>query len=391
MPKDTRSLHGRNALKSLDSILEDLKKENLISKVIKEYRIGDPEYKNKKQFYVPYMITFNIDHNEQWALYSTSCFRSDRVKGHQWDIYNIKRLNEKVTKCFLVYPDDVKEKDRKNFDDFNHNILDNYNYSIINSALSQKELVQRIRETAYLDKSKGKKDSDFGSLFEIQITNILNNSSNFNKWKYNNSVEVGYHYRSFLDIIDKLNISKNKVKKLKAENVRSVKKGGGKPKADIILYITFENGETKKVVFSLKFSNANRVSVHEYTANKFADVLNKDDLYLRKLLNDFQNEGGLKALGKEKSKELEKVLNPYREKLALWALGGYNDPDIENPIDYLIIGNKDNQEINIETIPEYYNKVKSMKKGHFGTIFSWTYPSGGKGKRIQLKAPIIFD
>jgi len=28
-------------------------------------------------------------------------------------------------------------------------------------------------------------------------------------------------------------------------------------------------------------------------------------------------------------------------------------------------------------------------KGAFGTKFSWTYPSGSRGKRIQLKADVF--
>lgn len=69
----------------------------------------------------------------------------------------------------------------------------------------------------------------------------------------------------------------------------------------IIIYKT-ENGiETH--TFSCKRSSSSWVSVHEYTADAFADVLNPADNRLRELLYTFQQAGGARGMGEEKQKK----------------------------------------------------------------------------------------
>ena len=84
-------------------------------------------------------------------------------------------------------------------------------------------------------------------------------------------------------------------------------------------------------------------------------------------------------------------MSAYNEKLNKWVLGGIGgqgDPETQwahNIITY----NENTSSFRIESIEDY---VESLERkgmtGNFGTLFRWTYPSGGRGKRIQLKMKV---
>ena len=52
---------------------------------------------------------------------------------------------------------------------------------------------------------------------------------------------------------------------------------GGNPKTDVLVEVTNTDGNTAYFTISCKRSSDKVVSVHQYTADTFADVLNKDD------------------------------------------------------------------------------------------------------------------
>ena len=57
---------------------------------------------------------------------------------------------------------------------------------------------------------------------------------------------------------------------------------------------------------------------------------------------------------------------------------------------FIIALNENTGAYSVKTLDEYvaeYEKPEMI--GQFGTPFQWTYPSGGKGKRIQLKGKLI--
>jgi len=139
-------------------------------------------------------------------------------------------------------------------------------------------------------------------------------------------------------------------------------------------------------------SSNQSVSVHQYKAESFSQVLDPTNAKLRGLLLEFQAKGNLRDFGEKNEIELTKELEPYVDKLALWVFGGkYGDG---NPTtqwaDYFITYKNDTDEYSIHTILDYYTALKSKGvQGHFGTIFSWTYASKQRGKSIQLKTTII--
>jgi len=95
-----KSKHGINLQNSLEDTLVQLKYKNYIKDYKKVYKIGQQGYANTTQFYAPFHISFL--NNEEWILFTTTSLRTNRVKGQQWDTYNIKNINkrngEKVNK-----------------------------------------------------------------------------------------------------------------------------------------------------------------------------------------------------------------------------------------------------------------------------------------------------
>ena len=87
--------HGKNAKDALEQILLECKKFSYIKEIETDYRCGYAEYDNK-QFYCNFVITFQDD--TKWIVNITTSFRSDRLKGNQWDSYNIKEIDSSISK-----------------------------------------------------------------------------------------------------------------------------------------------------------------------------------------------------------------------------------------------------------------------------------------------------
>lgn len=82
------------------------------------------------------------------------------------------------------------------------------------------------------------------------------------------------------------------------------------------------------------------------------------------------------------------------EKLFYWAVAGktsFNESK-EEIVDALLLLNPNTRQYRIVSVEEYKKEAlknigTSKTKGY---PFSWTHASGSKGKRIQLKIPIIY-
>ena len=108
-----KSKRGNNLQNSLEDTLVQLKYKNYIKDYQKLYKIAQQGYANTTQFYAPFHISFH--NNEEWILFTTTSLRTDRVKGQQWDTYNIKNINKNIVKALLIYPDGISEKEEKEF------------------------------------------------------------------------------------------------------------------------------------------------------------------------------------------------------------------------------------------------------------------------------------
>ncbi|MBQ6781579.1 MAG: MspI family type II restriction endonuclease [Treponema sp.] len=382
--------HGQNARIALESILVECKKYSYIKEIIKEYRCGYADYDNK-QFYCNFVIIFQ--NNVKWIVNITTSFRSDRLKGNQWDSYNIKEIDSTISKSFLVYPDDLSQDEKDDFIAYKYKILNKIHFSAIDDIVGQQELFELIENYANKELSVGIKKDIQGNNFETYISNILTNEQNLEKWQTENLKLVGMHYDFFIKILNCFKIDKHTVSKIKATADKKIIGNlltSGNPKTDIIVTVYTKNNAVKNFTISCKKSNAKSVSVHQYTANAFADALDPDNKTLRKLLQKFQEVGNLRDFGEENAEALKAELKPNLEKLVRWVIGGYGGK-VQNQLqiaDYILIS--DGNDICIYTLDEYTNLLlKPENESHFGTPFQWTFASGRKGKDIQLKCKVI--
>ena len=386
-----RTLHGQSAQEGLEYILQQCQDANYIVRITNPYRVGREGY-NPSQFYAPFLIQF---HDETcWALFTTTSMRTDRVKGQQWDALNLKEINTAIQKVYLVYPDGLSDSVRDEFVRQHNKYINGDEYSAIDDVVSQDQMRNIIQQNALRALTAGQMFDQLGTEYEIRVVSILNYPRNLEKWKTNAPTVEGMHYDSFLSIVTCLGINPATTTSIRATadpHVIGKLPSGGNPKTDILVTVCNDDETERNYTISCKRSSASSVSVHQYTADAFADVLNREDSELRRLLNSFQQAGNLRDFGQENRMALERMLEPYCERLALWALGGFGGEGTEHQCaGYILTYNDTTGASSIHETYEYYQTlVADGVTGNFGTIFSWTYPSGRRGQSIQLKCKIL--
>lgn len=390
MSKDNvnKNEHGANGITSLEQMIEALKAKDYVVSSKKRYRISDPNY-GEEQFYFQFLIEFQ-DH-EQWILQHTTSIR-DRIAEQQWHSEHIKRLNTHVKRAYVVVPDGLENKEKTNATNYNDKIVERRIYSALDGVVTFENVYRMIEHKATGLMEVGKAHAKLGLHFEEKLVDSLNNCQNLDKWKNLSSTSVGYLYALFSDVMYALGVQPTEVIYVSATSDIPKLPSGGSPKTDVLLEIGKIDGTKEDFTFSCKRSSADRVSMHEYTAETFSKVLNPKDEELRKLLVEFQDAGGKRSMNQDSASKLEKILTVYREKLSKWVLGGIGgegDPDIQWA-SHIITVNENTNTYKIHSIDDYVLEYDAQGvTGQFGTPFQWTYPSGGKGKRIQLKGRMI--
>ena len=385
--------HGKSAQNSLLNILKRCVDIAYLKQIFSNYRIGKEGYSNNSQFYTPFLIEF-LD-GVKWALFTTTSMRTDRIKGQQWDALNIKEIDPDITQVFLVYPDGLPKKEKSEFVRQNSKYLNNEEYSAIDAIVSQDQIINLLESYAIQNKTDGQKKDIQGNNFENRIATILSYTDNLTKWKLNTATLEGMHFDIFQTIVDYFELDKNNTSEITATYDKKIigrLPSGGNPKTDVLVQVRSKDGSIKSYTISCKRSSDKSVSVHQYTADAFADVLDVNNSTLRRLLKYFQTCGSLSAFGKDNCEKLTTELSPYVEKLSLWVLGGEGgdgDPETQCASYILTYVNNDASS-SIHRIREYYEELLAAGvSGSFGTPFGWTYPSKRRGVSIQLKCKII--
>lgn len=382
-----KSLHGAKGIEALDNMVNTLQELGYIKIVKKNYSIADPDF-GEAQFKFQYLIEFRD--KEQWILQHTTSIR-DRINCQQWHSENIKRLNPHVKKAYVVVPDGLSEAEWRKVLNYHNKIASRSIYSALDGIFPLGTAYYMIEQKAASLLPDGTAHAKLGLGFEDKLAGVLDDKQNFEKWKYNATTSTGYLYPLYLDVLKILGLKKEEVIALKATSDIPKLPSGGQPKTDVLLYAETEQG-IRNYTFSCKRSNSSWVSVHEYTADAFARVLNPDDTHLKELLYEFQQAGGSKAMGVQKSEEFEECIKKYSDVLSRWVIGGAGGEGDRNTqwAEYIITFNENQNTYSIHTVEGYIEECKRQDvKGQFGTLFKWTYPSKGKGKRIQLKGKIL--
>lgn len=405
-----KSMHGLENQQELYNILHNCLDNGYISDVVKEFRAGSIHAVNQSQFYAPFMIQFSD--RSRWIIYTTTSFRSDRIKEQLWDALNLKEVDTNITKAILVYSDSNPETAK--FQKQNEKYKTLYEISSIDHIICFSELLEAIKGEFY----KGVQDeinldpniipitSDSldtiltngqiwdkeGKNFEKQIATILSSSSYLTAWKNNKKLD-DIHFPFFEKLLNTFELTTRDILKIEA-TAEKEKIGylpsGGSPKTDVLVSIYDKQGNIQTITLSCKRSKKDSVSVHQYSADVFADVLDPNNESLRKLLNDFQYYGNAKDLPDGVAISLKTTLCPYLRKLTLWAIGGIG-LETDNPIhyaQYVVSYQTTKEKFSVYSV-ENYCDILLQREGAFGTPFYWTYASKHRGKCIQLKAPLL--
>lgn len=381
-----KAKHGANAKESLRKAIEELEEYGAIIKSQPSPTYGYEGYE-KDQFDAHEEITYSDD--TKAILYATTSLRSDRVETDQWRAHNIKCIDPRIEYAYVVLPDqNGYDKGTSTRD----KIREGKVFSAIDDIMTLQEFYDNAIKNYLQTLEKGSHHDLQGRKLEDLFSSILSDKNNIGR--YNGSTtDTGFMYDVFSLVLNKLAIPSGKVKSITTTTDIPKLPSGGNPKTDVAATVEFVNGDSSVFTFSLKNTARSSVSVHEYSADVFADVLDSSNAELRRLLNVFQSIGNKRDMRQEDIQALTNTLSPYREALNRWVFSGIGPKNIK-PIqiaDYIVVRDKNTSIFSIHTIDEYCTKqeAEADKSKWFGTIFSWTYPSKKRGKRIQLKARVL--
>ena len=380
-----KSNRGISGQENLRGIIESLLDKHYISSFVEDYRDGYKGF-DEKQFFFQYRIEF--PNHECWLLHSTTSIRSDRMNIQQWNAEHLKRLNGYIKKAFVVYPNGLSEKEEKIAKSYQSKLADARAYSAVDGVLCQSEMYARVEKYALeLMGNAGKALSSKGVNFEKWIVEILNNKENITKWKNQNDIQTGYMYDVFVKFVEYMGLDRNQVVGITATNDIPKLPTGGQPKTDVLVSVDTYEGELV-YTFSCKKTSKDWVSAHEYAADQFITVLDIKEADLAGAIVEFQGCGSIDRMKPASVQTMAQRLINYNDRLNRWVLGGEGgsgDPETQWA-NSLVTYNESTSEITIVSIDDYLEQVEQKGYGgNFGTMFKWTYPSGGFGKKIQLK------
>jgi len=410
---------GLKNSKIIEIQLEQLKSEG----VIKDYKIdinfGHKEFKYKKQFLANFLIE-TIDDKFIVIRRSTS-FRHDRAKIGFYDfdgILNHSSFSKEIIATIYLVPDlelenndfvnareKIKSKDY--YSPATHlltlsefiSFLEEYKYDVLQKENEYEEEDEKLKQIT-LQMSPIEKGSFFGkkgNSYELELVELFSNYKNLVDLK-NNSKDLNPVFKLVINkILSDNSILPQDVIKIESTNTVPLLFNGGNPKTDIILTIDTLQSNTLRETISIKSTTKDRVSCHDYSSKDFIRVLNCNER-LGNYLNLFQQEPALKSFNQFltddfSEQEFTKLLNEKRDVFFKWVLTGESDnlnltvPELQ--ISRYLLLNK-NDEVAFYSMEDYISVITSSKtKKTFGTPFGWTYPSKQRGKRIQLKVPVI--
>lgn len=380
--KSNRGISGQENLKGLIKSLLD---KGYILSYVEDYRDGYKGY-DKKQFFFQYRI--ELPNHEYWLLHSTTSIRTDRMNIQQWNAEHLKRLDGYIRKAFVVYPNGLPEKEEKLARSYQCKLAEARAYSAVDGVFCQSEMYTYVEKYALgLMGGKGKALASRGVNFEKWIVEILNNQENYSKWKDGNDILTGYMYDVYRLFMESMELNRSQVVGINATNEIPKLPTGGQPKTDVLVSVDTYEGEFV-FTYSCKKTNKDWVSAHEYTAEQFIDTLQIKEESLASAIIEFQSCGSIERMQKSSIETMGRRMAAYNDLLNRWVLGGNGgsgDPNTQWA-KYLVTYNDATSEIAINSIDEYIDDVeKRGYSGNFGTMFKWTYPSGGLGKKIQLK------
>lgn len=259
------------------------------------------------------------------------------------------------------------------------------------------------------DLSFGKIHDKLGDVYEEFCIDILSNVENLRKAKENERPNE-LNYGVFLSVLSCCGIvDYSHIKKIVASNKIPHRSSHGLSKTDIVITITYENGQESKIAVSCKQSYVPKMAFAEFDVETICREVGITDERLKALMLKHQTDKSAKNFTNAEKLEMRTLLEPIRENFVRWVITGNPEKTptdivyptiivkfkLKKPADrYNIqISNGDLSLISFAaiTVEDYvhniiYNKNDVVRNGGFGTGLSWTYATGSGGFKIQFKA-----
>ncbi|MCT3525215.1 hypothetical protein EFR28_04240 [Latilactobacillus curvatus] len=421
-----RSITGANVKKALHTLIGQTQ-ATFETVFISEFdvRMGVPQ-KKSNQFGTDAILIFD---DAIWIIKCTNSYRSDRIKGNEFDIEHIKRIlhlknTSKSIYAYFVLPDTLSKNDNNSIGKLRNSVLKKEIVTYFDDVFLMSELKMKIEEKCSNLITQGIRANKLGDIGEESIVKAFTNENNIKKW--NKSPEshtlASSNYRLFEEILLQVLPPTDKIKEVSSvtTGIRQFKgtdfydidlnhlATNGKPKTDVSILITTDSNKQYRLNISVKRPNnvtTKRITVHEGSVKKLIADLSKsipsNSIFqnsieferLRTALLDFQKAGNKKSMTESNKNYLDHnlpYLNPW---LINYFIFGVNNSQFTNQIQFanlLVTINPSTGSSNVQT-PTDVLAALSKFKTTFGTPFSWTYPSGKRGKSIQIKCPIQFD
>lgn len=387
--------------------LDSLKASKVIKDFEKERNFKHKDFKYEKQFLANFIIETN---DENYIIVrSSNSFRVDRVKTGFYDLEGIiknSELSERIIASIYLVPD--SESKNSGFLSTRKKISDKTFYSPASHLITMSEFIKFLEEyqsnilieKEVAEESKKEKGSFYGKRgneFEKKIVGILSDFGNLRKLKRKELGKNSVFKMVVSKILNEERVPLEDVISISATNSISLLASGGNPKTDIALKIMISSGNAIKETISIKNTKKTQVSCHDYKVEDFIRVLDCDKTRLAKYLRLFQKFPTYKGFQENlpegfSIKEFTELLKAKKDIFTGWVLKGEHDErNLVSPklqvSNFLLISK--NEKISFYSMQEYISILNASKKGKFGVPFLWTYPSKQRGKRIQLKLPII--
>lgn len=420
-----KALAGKKLSNQLSLKFDELKQEKIIKDYWKDINFNHSNFIYEKQYLANFVIE-TLD-NQYIVINSSSSFRNDRFKIQSYDIKGILEHSlfaNSIIASIMLYPD--KEAENSTFKSFKKLLDTKKAYTPATHTLLLSELIEFLEnhkalvEEKLAEEEKERVESENlvseqiaqydskelgsyyglkGNEFEKKVVDSLNNPEMLFGFKSFGNASCSIFNLFFQKVVHDLNLDVKKVRLLEATNTVTKLKNGGNAKTDILVKIKCQNSEYQ-IAISLKCTTQNKVTCHDYQSIDFKRVLDESGTKLSYYLDLFQEAGSHKDFvnlmqDNDSSEEFEMLLAPHTSKLIEWALTGQHDtenliaPDVQIS-EYILINRSG--VLKFTKFSEYIEQLNESKaKKTYGTPLSWTYPSKNRGKRIQLKVPVLLD
>ena len=419
-----------------DKVMSGRQTKNTLTKLIQQTISSFPDIhfkenvkygekgKDPKQFNITHQIEFT-DQNLYWLIDTTSSYKLDRVKGKQFLMEHTKKilLDRGIDSlAYFVVPDNCTSETLKMIEKFNQHIDAKDKVNFFDGAITMSQFSNLLEQKVTNSIEQGKRSNILGEYSEKKLMDAFNNPNNIKLWNNpHDYLTKSPDYSLFEAVLNKLCLNVSQITECKAYtgNTRGSKddsiskelttvrdadnKACGKPKTDVLIIIKDDTNQLFQLAISVKLPSniKGKVTIHqghmEQLMNDLHSSLPKNSIFqdknmfsqLKKALLNFQAEGSLKNMDTD-SKEF---LNTYLSNLNQWLIDYFvfginnsllNDHQIANA---LLIFNPETGTYQVETVSEVERYMLHTKMATFGTPFSWTYPSGKRGREFQVKGP----